>query len=212
MITALIIGILTGFLICIPVGPINVWVVNTLIRHNFRSAFSIALGGSLMDFIYFIVILSGLSLFNFSGKTVLVLKICGVFFLFAFGLKELLVKNQKFEVDPNIEKKIPHVAGFFLMGVGIYSSNPTLVASMSAIAAVIKSWNLFAFNLSNNLSLSAGLALGSASWFYLLLKIVKKYQNRIPEKLFINFSRASGALIVIFSLYMAFNVYKENFV
>jgi hypothetical protein len=56
------------------------------------------------------------------------------------------------------------------------------------------------------------LALGTASWFYLLLKTVQKYQNRIPEKFFMNFSRASGALIVLFSLYMAFNVYKENFV
>lgn len=209
---ALIVGILTGFLICIPVGPINVWVINTLIKHNFRSAFSIALGGSTMDFVYFMVILSGLSLFHFSPQTILVLKICGVIFLFAFGLKELLVAKQNFKLDPNAEKKVPRAASFFLMGVIIYSSNPTLVASMSAIAAVIKSWNLFDSSFINYFLLSLGLAMGSASWFYLLLKIVSKYHNRIPERFFINFSRACGALIILFSFYMAFNVYKENFV
>ena len=212
MIMALTIGIITGFLICIPVGPINVWVVSTLIKHNFRSAFLIALGGSLMDFIYFMVILTGLSLFHFSPTTIVILKMAGVLFLFLFGLKELLVKKQSFIFKENIENKAPRSAGFFLMGVAIYSSNPALVASMSAIAAIIKSWNLFSYSFFNYFLLSFGLAIGSASWFYLLLKIVSKYQNQIPEKFFINFSRVSGALIVIFSLYMAFNVYKENFV
>jgi len=212
MIMALFVGIITGFLMCIPVGPINVWVINTLIKHNFRSAFSIALGGSFMDFVYFMVILTGLSLFNFSPKTILILKVVGVLFLFVFGLKELLVKKQNFKLDESVERKIPHVAGFFLMGVGIYSSNPTLIATMSALAAVIKSWNFFDYSFLNYFLLSLGLAIGSATWFYLLLKIVIKYQNRIPERFFINFSRACGALIVIFSLYMAFNVYKENFI
>ena len=212
MIIALIIGFITGFLICIPVGPINVWVVNTLIKHGFKSAFAIALGGSLMDFIYFMVILSGLSLFHFSSTTVLVLKITGVVFLFAFGVKELLVKKQNFSFDEKLEKKEPTLIRFFLLGVAIYSSNPTLVATMSGLAAVIKSWNLFSNNFFSYFALSIGLALGSASWFYFLLKIVSKYQNKIPERFFINFSRACGALIVLFSLYMAFNVYKEKFV
>ena len=209
---ALMIGLIIGFLMCIPVGPINVWVVNTLIKHNFKSAFSIALGGSTMDFIYFMVILTGLSLFHFSPTTIVTLKVIGVLFLFFFGLKELLVKKQNFTLSESEEKKTPKATGFFFMGVLIYSSNPTLIATMSGLAAVIKSWKLFSYTFFNYFSLSLGLALGSATWFYLLLKIIKKYQNKIPERFFVNFSRVCGALIVLFSLYMAFNVYKENFV
>lgn len=209
---ALIVGLIVGFLICIPVGPINVWVVNTLIRKNFRSAFSIALGGSLMDFVYFMIILTGLSLFQFTPKTVLALKIVGVVFLLVFGLRELLVQKQNFDLEKDEEEKKSRASSYFLLGVLIYSSNPTLVATMSGIAAIIKSWNLFQNNFTNYIALSAGISLGSATWFFLLLKIVHKYQNRIPEKFFINFSRACGLLIVLFGLYMAFNVYKENFV
>jgi threonine/homoserine/homoserine lactone efflux protein len=209
---AFLIGLIIGFLMCIPVGPINVWVVNTLIKHNFRSAFSIALGGSLMDFLYFMIILTGLHLFDFSDRTILILKLVGVLFLFLFGLKELLVKKQNFDFDENVKKKVPKAASFFLLGVLIYSSNPTLVATMSGLAAVIKSWNAFNTTFINYFALSLGIAVGSASWFYVLLRIVSKYQNKIPERFFINFSRACGALIILFSLYMAFNVYKENFV
>ena len=211
MFLALITGIIVGFLICIPVGPINILVVDTFIKHNFRSAFSIALGGSMMDFIYFMVILTGLSFFHFTPKTILILKVVGVIFLFLFGLKELLVKKKSFELDDELIKKSPKAAGFFFLGVLIYSSNPTLVATMSGIAAVIKSWNLFSHTFANYFSLSLGLSCGTLSWFYILLKIISRYQNKIPERFFINFSRVSGALIVLFSLYMAFNVYKENF-
>lgn len=212
MIIAFIIGLFVGFLMCIPVGPINIWVVNTLIKYNFKLAFSIALGGSLMDFVYFIIILTGLSLFHFSPETNLALKIIGVIFLLFFGLYELIFKKQSFNMNGLDNKKAPTAISFFLLGIAIYSSNPTLIASMSALAAVIKSWNLFAYTFSNYFALSLGLGLGSATWFYLLLKVVTKYQNKIPERFYINFSRACGALIVIFSLYMAFNVYKENFI
>jgi threonine/homoserine/homoserine lactone efflux protein len=209
---ALLVGWIVGFLICIPVGPINVWVVNTLIRRNFLSAYSIALGGSLMDFVYFMIILSGLSFFHFTPRTILSLKILGVIFLLGFGLKELFVKKQNFKLDQDDEKKQPRASSFFLLGVLIYSSNPTLIATMSGIAAVIKSWNLFEHSFTNYFGLSLGIAFGSATWFFILLKIVNRYQNKIPERFFINFSRACGLLIVLFGLYMACNVYKENFV
>lgn len=207
---ALLVGLIIGFLMCIPVGPINVWVINTLLKHNFKSAFAIALGGSLMDFIYFLLILTGLSFFTFSSQTSLVLKIIGVLFLFGFGLKEVLSKQASFEVkNPNLTQSNSKLTGFFLVGVLIYTSNPTLIATMSALAAVIKSWKVFEFTFSNYFLLSFGVSVGSACWFFVLLKLVQKYQERIPQKFYVNFSRSSGVLIILFSLIMAFNVYKE---
>ncbi|MDD4973029.1 MAG: LysE family transporter [Bacteriovorax sp.] len=211
MLIALSIGLIIGFLSCIPIGPVNVWVVNTLIKRDFNSAFAIALGGCLMDFIYFMIVLTGLSFLHFSPKIILFFKIVGVVFLFLFGLKELIVKTRNFNLDEHSETNKTTLIGFFLLGVVIYSSNPALIVSMSALAAAIKSWNLFNYNLRSYLSLSIGISLGSAFWFYLLLRIVKKYENKIPERFYANFSRVCGVLIVIISLYMAFKVYKENF-
>ena len=211
MLIALIIGLIIGFLSCIPIGPVNVWVVNTLIKRDFNSAFAIALGGCLMDFIYFMVVLTGLSFFHFSPKIILFFKIVGVVFLFLFGLKELIVKTRNLNLDEHSKTNKTTLVGFFLLGVVIYSSNPALIVSMSGLAAAIKSWNLFDYNLRSYFSLSLGISLGSAFWFYLLLRIVKKYENKIPERFYTNFSRVCGALIVIISLYMAFKVYKDNF-
>lgn len=206
---ALLVGIVIGFLMCIPVGPINIWVINTLLKHNFRSAFSIALGGSLMDFVYFMIILSGLSLFEFSVQTILILKILGVLFLLTFGLREIFKQDSVEDLENQAPKKIPHASSFFLVGILIYTSNPTLIATMTGLAAVIKSWHLFAETVINHSLLSLGIAAGSALWFFVLLKLVVRYQNKIPSKFYANFARTSGILIVCFSLYMAFNVYKE---
>ena len=71
---ALVIGLVIGFLMCIPIGPINIWVINTFIRRGAAQALSIALGGSLMDFIYFYVILSGISLFTISDQAIFYFK------------------------------------------------------------------------------------------------------------------------------------------
>ena len=212
MFIALIVGLITGFLISIPVGPINVAVVNTFIKHDFKSAIAIAIGGSLMDFVYFIVFLSGLSLFDFSPRTTLTLKIMGVVFLLIFGVRDVLVKKEYFKQDPGLEKKAPSLLGFFLLGVVIYSSNPTLLATMSGLAALMRSWSLFASDFNNNFMLSFGLGIGSACWSYLILVVVRKHRNRIPDSFFINFSRSCGVLIILLSLYMAFSVYMENFV
>jgi threonine/homoserine/homoserine lactone efflux protein len=209
---AFLIGLIVGFLICIPVGPINMWAVNTQLKRNFRSAFSIALGASTMDVVYFMIILSGLSLFNFSIGTIHFLKIIGVFILFGFGMKELLTKKFSFTMTEEEKKNIPNASSYFLLGVILYTSNPTLIASMTGIASVIRSWNLFELNLFNNLALSLGIGCGTLSWFFVLLKTVDKYQHKIPEIFFIRFSKACGLFILIFSLYMAINVYKEMFV
>lgn len=206
---ALLVGLIVGFLMCIPVGPINVWVVNTFLKDNMKAALSIALGGSLMDFTYFMVVLSGLSFIHFSDQTIIILKVVGVLFLFVFGVKELFSKLEDFNFENKNNKKTKNAASFFMLGVLIYTSNPTLIATMSALAAVIKSWKLFDDHFLNYFLLSLGVALGSFGWFYFLVRIVKHYQNRIPHHYYYRFSKASGVLIVLFSFIMAFNVYKE---
>jgi threonine/homoserine/homoserine lactone efflux protein len=211
MTSAFIVGFVIGFLICIPVGPINLWSVNTLIKRNFKSAISIAFGASLMDFIYFIIILSGLSLFSFSNRTMSILKVLGVIVLLIFGIKELMTAEFKLDLTEEEKKKAPKATSYFFLGVLIYISNPTLVASMTALAGLIRSWSLFPANLSTHLALSIGLSAGTFSWFVVLLKTVEKYQHKIPEKFFVRFSKACGLFIITFSLYMAFNVYKELF-
>ena len=139
---AFIVGFIIGFLMCIPIGPINVWVINTKIKKGSLNAMSIALGGSLMDFIYFFLIMSGLSFIEFNENTIQILKTVGIILIFALGVKELFAKTVD-SADFKKEKEFHKLVGAFFLGVVLYTSNPTLIFSMTALAAFIKSLALY---------------------------------------------------------------------
>lgn len=199
---ALLTGLIIGFLMCIPIGPINVWVVNTQIKKGVQSALAIAFGGSLMDFIYFFIIVSGLSLFEFSDNVSRFLQIIGIIFIFSMGVKELFfTKTQTVEkIDSEVKTKTL-IASFFV-GVVLYTSNPTLIITMTGLGAFVKSLEIFEFSKFNIFFLSFGLALGSFLWFVFLSYIVHRYQESIRTKYMKHLVKVSGVLMVGLGSYM----------
>jgi threonine/homoserine/homoserine lactone efflux protein len=203
---AFVVGFFIGFLMCIPIGPINVWVINTKIKKGSLNAMSIALGGSLMDFIYFFIIMSGLSFIEFNESTVQTLKTFGIIMIFALGIKELFSKN----IDSSEfkkEKEIHKLVGAFFLGVVLYTSNPTLIFSMTALAAFIKSLSLYPTSIINHFFVAAGLAIGSAIWFLFLITFVKRFEEKIKDKYLTYFNKISGALMVCISIFMGKNLF-----
>jgi len=206
MVLIIFLGIVLGYLTCIPIGPINLWVVKTKFKRGFWPAMSIAIGGGLGDFFYFFVILSGLSLFNFSENTSWVLKTIGISFLLLMGIKELFfTKISSFEKNASNEKI--KASNYIFLGILIYISNPTLVFSLSTLCAFLKSFNLFPNMLLNNLIFSASVGIGSVLWSLTLLKLVKKFENKLTQALMLKINRISGGLIIILSFYLAIKTF-----
>ena len=203
---ALLVGILTGFLMCIPIGPINVWVININLKKSKAEALSIALGGSVMDLIYFLIILNGLNLFNFSESLIFNLKLIGIILIFIIGIKELFTKSNPTAIQERKATK-KGIIGFFILGVIIYTSNPTLILTMTGLGAFIKSLELFQMTLLNISLVSTGLALGSFLWFFVLVEFVEKYKEKIINKYLSYFSRISGGLMIGLSLFMGHQLY-----
>ncbi|MBT3983888.1 MAG: LysE family transporter [Bacteriovoracaceae bacterium] len=198
---AFIVGIITGFFMCIPVGPLTVLTVNTKLRSGTLPAFLIALGGSLMDLTYFLVIMAGLSFIDFDPKVVSILKSGGIVLILVLGIKELFAKPNMKEPE---SKKISgaNYGGFLLLGIVIYVSNPTLIVTMSGLGAFLKSLALFDDIFINNVFLSVGVAIGSASWFLFVITLVGKYEEVIKQRFLPIFNKACGAMMVSFSIYM----------
>lgn len=206
MILIICLGIILGYLINIPVGPINIWILKTKLKKGFRPAISISLGGALMDFVYFWVILSGLSLFTFSENTSSVLKTLGISFLFLIGLKELFFTDISSFAKSEIKGTI-RSSNYFFLGILIYISNPTLVFTISSLCAFLKSFNLFPSNSENNLIFSLSVAVGAILWSISLLKLMKRFESRFSQDLMLKITRTSGALVVLLSFYLAIKTF-----
>lgn len=206
---AFLIGLLTGFLMCIPIGPLNVWVIQTVIRKSALKAILIAVGGSAMDIVYFYAILNGLTFVEIPASWNQGLKIAGIALIIVLGIKELLSPPHPEELD--VLKKpagvgIGKLSGYFLLGVVIYTSNPTLIITMTGLATFIKSLLLFEMNQLNIFLLSFALGLGSLSWFCFLAFFVKKHEETIRSKYLKKFSTISGVLMILLGLMMGFNL------
>ena len=204
---ALVTGIITGFVMCIPVGPLNLWVINTYLKRNESRALSVALGGSLMDAIYFYVILSGLSFVEMGQNVVFYFQLFGILFIFGWGVKELLTKEVVIvETGGGREGPKGLIAGL-LTGMFVYTSNPTLILTMTGLGAFVKSLELFPFHQGNIVIVSLGLGLGSFLWFAFLVKLVAHFQESIRNKYLPCLSRVCGGLMVGLALLMTHRLY-----
>ncbi len=199
--SAFVCGLLIGFIMCIPVGPINVWVVNTFIRKGAGQALAIAAGGSLMDLIYFLVIMTGLSFFNFNDEYTLYMKSVGILIILLLGIKEIFTKNiDLIEVKKSSSKR--DLVGAFVIGVVLYTSNPTLIITMTGVGAFIKSLTLFPLSTINNVLVSFGLSIGTFLWFLFLTKVVGRYEGYLTGQKLTIFSKISGYLMVGIAIFM----------
>jgi len=201
MLIPILLGLLTGYLMCIPIGPLNILVFNTKLKRGMGPAMAIAIGGAIMDFIYFFIILSGLSLFTINPQITYGFQIFGSFILFILGIKEIFFVHVDLRERPKYNRKFGSKS-FLLLGILIYVGNPTMFFSLSTLCAFIKSFTFFPSTLTNNAVFSLFVALGSVLWFYTLLVIVEKFEHKITKSLMIKINRICGVLIILLSLYL----------
>jgi threonine/homoserine/homoserine lactone efflux protein len=204
---AILVGIVTGFLMSIPIGPINVWVINTKLKRGFSPAFSIALGAGLMDFLYFFVFLTGLSFVTFSPTFTTSLKFIGVLIIFLIGIKEIYASPP--EIKPvQLKTRKRTLFGFAFLGMFIYVSNPTLLITMSGLAAFIKSLHLYPETIYSYIEVSVGLGIGSSLWFLFLIQVIKKFERKIKQSTLHRINKICGYLLVLLSLIMIVHFLK----
>lgn len=202
-------GLITGFLIVIPIGPINVSVISTGMVRDRLSAFAIGFGGSVMDFTYFFIILHGLLLFHPGEATVLIIKLGGVCFLLAVGA--LIMKASPPKTDLQRPKPVGRssLPEFFLLGVFLYVSNPTLIVTLTAILAAIASWSLLPETSIGRLLFCTGAGIGSALWYWLLVILTDRLREKLAGRALILINRACGLLIVLLALYMGISLVMD---
>lgn len=210
LLITVIFGILLGIIICIPIGPINLITIKLTTKNKRTDALFLALGGSLMDVVYFLVFLLGLSFIHFSDKTTMVFKLLGISFIFLLGLVEVVkyfkvLKLSNDESKKELEVVESKTSGFlsFVSGVVIYTSNPTLVASMSGLAAFVKSSGFVPMTLPFIILFSFFAGVGTFLWFVFLTGLVVRYKNKFNDQFMLKLNLSFGVLIMIVAMVMA---------
>lgn len=203
MISLFIKGLLIGFAIAAPVGPIGLLCIHRSLANGFKMGLMTGLGAAFADGVYGCVAAFGLT----AVSTLLIshqlwIRVIGGLFLIYFGLK-LFFKKACDHAKNNHEKSILHAftTTFFLT-----LTNPMTILSFVAIFAGLGIGTEHP-NFMHAAMMVFGVIIGSALWWIMLSGLVSRFlHHKMNEKTMKFINKLSGVIILLFGL-MALKVF-----
>src|SRR5215467_5340518 len=102
-VSAILLAVLTGFvsglLLSIPVGPINLTILNEGARRGFKWATLIGLGATVMEVIYCFIAFTGFASFFRRGYISAAMELFSFVFMLFLGIKFLLAKEVRAPIN-----------------------------------------------------------------------------------------------------------------
>lgn len=203
MIDYFIKGLLVGFSIAAPVGPIGVLVIRRTLTEGRLSGFVTGLGAAVADGTYGFVAGFGLtSISNFLVAQQFWMKLIGGVFLLYLGVKTFISKAATQEAKINSTGLFKNFSSTLLLTI----TNPITILSFFAIFAGL-GLGQDKTNYSSAFFLVVGVFLGSAIWWLILSSILNFFRNKITTKGLTWINRFSGALIIGFSVWAFYSMF-----
>ncbi len=196
-----LLGLFIGFVAAIPLGPVNVFVVSQTLKHDFLHGLLAGLTTAVMDMIYCLVALVGLSHFKFN-LTPYIGWMKGVATLLLLGLGVRLIQQARNPESPaqyknQLIKTSRPVIGVVLL----YVSNPTLYAFWIAAAGTATAHNLVTNRGWMPVVFALACGLGSMIWYLMLVRYVAKHQHKIRPAAFKKMLVFMGIALIGFAIY-----------
>src|SRR4051812_691311 len=136
LIIAAVTGFISGFILSVPVGPINLTIINEGARRGFKWAALIGLGAVAMEVLYCAVAFTGFASFFTKGVVKAATELFSFVFMLFLGIRFLLAKTvpAATHIEERIEEKLhPHSA--FWIGFVRVMGNPGVLLFWIILAA-----------------------------------------------------------------------------
>ncbi len=189
-------GLVIGFSIAAPVGPIGVLCIRRTLANGQISGLASGLGAATADALYGCVAGFGLTFVSsLLMDQQMWLRLFGGLFLCYLGIKTLLSKPAQQAAQAGGSGLLGSYASTFLLTV----TNPLTILSFAAIFAGLGLANT-SRSYSAALVLVAGVFLGSASWWLLLSGGVGLFRDKFNTQGMLWVNRISGVIITVFGM------------
>ncbi len=202
-------GFVSGFLVSIPVGPINISIVNEGARRGFIWAFLIGLGATIMEVIYCAIAFAGFTHLFDSRVVKATMELVSFLLMLFLGVKYLIAHSLPATTRSveTIEHRLhPHTA--FWTGLVRCLGNPGVLLFWITISATFISHDWMDDTWQSKGMCLLGVTLGCFSWFTLLSFLVSRGHGRFSTTTLLRMSQFSGASLLIVSLVMGGRLVK----
>jgi threonine/homoserine/homoserine lactone efflux protein len=201
-------GFISGLLLSMPVGPVNLTIINGGAQRGFKWAMLIGLGAATMDMIYCTIAFTGFS----SIFGIRIVKTSMEVFTFVFMLflgvkflaaKTVIAPTQLGAAASRIEKHIderfrPHSA--FMTGFVRVMGNLGVLLFWIVLAANFLSRDWVDDTLAGKSACIAGVALGANLWFFVVSWLSSRGQGRLSERTLLHMEHFSGLCLLALGL------------
>ena len=198
----------------IPVGPINLTILNEGAQRGFRWAFFIGLGAAVMDCTYCAISFTGLSSFFDHGIVKASMQVFSFVFLLFLGFKFLVAQTVKVptkldaaseKIEARLEQKFrPHSA--FMTGFVRVLANLGVFVAWIVLSANLMSHDWVDDSLPAKAACVGGVFIGYVLWFAIFSFGVSRSHGKFSEKTLLRLQHISGICLIAAGIFDGINI------
>ena len=202
-------GFISGLILSIPVGPINLTIMNEGARLGFFWAFMIGMGATAMEVIYCFIAFTGFASFFSRGYIKACMELFSFVFMLFLGVKFLMAKSvvqapvnlgeRATRFEAQIGERL-HPRSAFMTGLVRVMGNVGVLVFWIILAANFISREWVSPDWPGKLACVAGVALGTGLWFTGLSWVVSLGHGKFSEKTLLRMEHLSGVGLLILAL------------
>ena len=209
ILVAALTGLCSGLLLSIPVGPINLTILNEGARRGFKWGALIGLGATTMEVVYCFIAFTGFASFFTRGYVKAAMELFSFVFMLFIGVKFLLANSVQRppvhlgaaadRIEVQIEERLhPHSA--FMTGLVRVMGNVGVLVFWIILAANFISREWVTPDWPGKLACVGGVAVATGGWFTGLSWVVSLGHGKLSEKTLLRMEHWSGAVLLILAL------------
>ena len=204
MVLQFLLFFLIGFFISVPVGPVGILVARNALQDGVKKGVLVGVGASISDTLYASLLLLNISpILRFLRRYEVIITFFWILILFYLAFKSFSFRHKRHR---GFSSMADSFASFF-----VNISNPAVLFSFSYLFLLLRI-DQFTFSHGAILFSLVALFLGSLSWWFVLSSFARSLQRRIKKDVMMLMYQFSGALLLIFAIFMSFYLMWRFFI
>ncbi len=195
---AFIVGFVSGFILSVPVGPVNVTIINESARRGLGWALLIGFGASFMEVIYCALAFTGFASL-FTGRVMkAIMELVSFAFMLYLGIRFLMTKQVPASTteEGKLQQKLhPHSA--FAIGLVRVMGNPGVFLFWIVLAVKFRASDWVGGTWGDVWMCVAGVGAGTSLWFSGLSYAVSRGYGKFSEKTLLRMEHGSGIAMLL---------------
>lgn len=210
-------GFISALILSIPVGPVNLTILNEAARRGFVRGALIGLGATTMEVIYCFIAFTGFASFFTHGFIKEAMEVFSVGFMLFLGVKFMITKTvgqtlQLGTASGRLERQIdrrlhPHSA--FMVGLVRVMANLGVFVFWVILAAnfILRGW--VTPDWPGKLACVGGVAFGTGLWFLSLSWLVSLGHGKFSERTLLRMEHFSGLTLLVVAVIHGAMILRE---